>query len=209
MCLYVASYLLGGVPFGYLIAKSQGVDLTKVGSGNIGATNVLRVLGPKAGIPAFLLDVAKGALPPVLVRLLWHSSEPGDLANHCVLLGVAAVLGHSFSPFLRFKGGKSVATGLGALLGTAPIVGLIGFGVFVVLYVATQYVSLSSLLACGSVMAAAFLTGQNPLFKVVYGLVCLFVAWRHKGNIQRLMKGEEPKTPLFKKKPPRDGGEGN
>ncbi len=206
--LYILAYFLGGVPFGYLIAKSKGIDLTKVGSGNIGSTNVLRVLGPKAGVLAFLLDVGKGALPPLLAHsLLPRYMGAVAVANHAVLVGVMAVLGHAFSPFLRFRGGKSVATSLGALLGTDPIVGLAGFLAFLVVYVTTQYVSLGSLLGSVAVLTAAVLTHETPLFIVVYAAVALFVIVRHKGNIQRLLKGQEPKTP-WKRKPPDEPPEG-
>lgn len=204
--LYVFAYLLGGVPFGYLIAKSRGVDLTKIGSGNIGATNVLRALGPAYGIPAFILDVAKGALPPVCVQSLMSGQFPPlEVANHAVLTGVLAVLGHSFSPFLRFRGGKSVATGLGALLGTSPIVGLSAFGAFVLVYGLTQFVSLGSILGCMTAIVVAFATRQAPLFLVVYTVVPSFVIWRHRENIRRLFRGEEPKTPMRRPKKPEDG----
>ncbi len=197
--LLAGSFLLGSIPFGLLIGKARGVDVRKAGSGNIGATNVWRLLGPTWGTISFLLDVAKGAAAATICGLMQPEAffffMKGDAA---VLGGVAAVAGHMLSPFVGFKGGKGIATGLGALLGTAPIVGLGGFGVFLLTMVFCQYVSLSSLVAVIAVMSLAIFFRQSPLFLITYGLIGLYVYIKHIPNIKRLLKGEEPK---FKVKP--------
>ncbi|MBS1712888.1 MAG: glycerol-3-phosphate 1-O-acyltransferase PlsY [Armatimonadetes bacterium] len=194
--LYLGSYLLGSVPFGLLVGLTKGIDLRQVGSGNIGATNVFRTLGKKAGLLAFALDVLKGVVPPVVARTaLQGVVTDAQRADHVVLVGVVAVLGHTFSPFLKFKGGKGVATGFGALLGSAWIVGTAGFAAFVAVWFASGYVSLASITACLTVIASAYLTRQPPVFLAVYSIVPLLVIAKHAPNIRRLFKGEEPKTP--------------
>jgi glycerol-3-phosphate acyltransferase PlsY len=115
-------------------------------------------------------------------------------------MGVAAVVGHTFSPFLRFKGGKGVATSLGVLFGAAPVVGAIGLGVFVLLFLATRIVSLSSLIAAVAAVAAGAITGQGTVFLAVFGSLTAYLFVRHRENIKRLLRGEEPKLELRKKK---------
>lgn len=194
LLIFVAAFLAGSIPFGFLIGKSQGKDIRKEGSGNIGATNVWRILGPTWGTVSFVLDVAKGALVPALVNLLAVKGDWGistmDLATAA---GVVSVAGHMFSPFVGFKGGKGIATGLGALLGTAPLVGLCGFGVWFGAMFMGQYVSISSLAAVIGVMAFAFFFRQSPFFIVVYALVGIYVYVKHIPNIKRFLKGEEPR----------------
>ena len=169
-----------------------------VGSGNIGATNVARVLGWKLGIVVFLLDVAKGVFPPLAT--LWATGDHGA----GVLMGAVAVVGHTLSPFLGFKGGKGVATSLGALVGSAPLVGAIGFGAFLLLFAATRIVSLSSLIAALSVMLVGYVTDQSWQFFAVFGPLVAYLFIRHTANIKRLLRGEEPKLDLRSKKDNRD-----
>jgi glycerol-3-phosphate acyltransferase PlsY len=189
----IGSYLLGALPFGFIVARLCGVDITSVGSGNIGATNVTRVLGWKLGLVVFLLDVAKGVVPPLVCVAMTADRDAA------ILMGVVAVFGHTFSPFLRFKGGKGVATSLGALVGSAPVVGLAGFGVFLLLFALTRIVSLSSLVAALTVLVFGALTKQTWVFFAVFVPLVGYVFVRHKSNITRLLKGEEPKL-TFKKK---------
>lgn len=197
--LLAVSFFLGSIPFGLLIGKARGVDVRKAGSGNIGATNVWRLLGPTWGTISFLLDVAKGAAAALLCGLIQPEAFwiflKGDAAT---LGGVAAVAGHMLSPFVGFKGGKGIAAGLGALLGSAPLVGLGGFGIFLITMVFCQYVSLSSLVAVIAVLSLAVYFKQSPLFLVTWGAIGLYVYIKHIPNIKRLLKGEEPK---FKLKP--------
>lgn len=179
-----------------LVGLTKGIDLRKVGSGNIGATNVFRTLGTKAGLVAFTLDVLKGVVPPVAARVVLQGvCTDSQIADHAVLAGVVSVLGHTFSPFLRFRGGKGVATGFGALLGSAWVVGTAGFVGFLFVWIVTDTVSLASITACLIVIAAAYLTRQPPVFLAVYSIVPLLVIAKHAPNIRRLAKGEEPKTP--------------
>jgi glycerol-3-phosphate acyltransferase PlsY len=184
------SYVLGSVPFGVLVARLHGIDLMAVGSGNTGATNVTRALGWKLGLLVFVLDVAKGAAPPVVAMSVFHSEAAA------VLMGVAAVVGHTFSPFLKFRGGKGVATSLGVLFGSAPIVGVAVFAVFLALFALTRIVSLSSLTATACVIIVGLLTHQGWVFFAVFGPLVLYVFVRHRDNIVRLMKGEERKLDI-------------
>ncbi len=194
--ILILGYLVGSIPVGVIVAKSKGIDIMSVGSGNIGATNVARTLGRGLGFLVFGLDVLKGVLPAIAGA---HFVGP-ELS---ILAGVAAVLGHTFSPFLKFKGGKGIATGLGALLGSAPLAGLAGFGVFLVVFLLTRIVSISSLVAGIGVLTAGFILDLPSTFFFVFGPLVAWVFYKHKPNIQRLLKGEEPKLDLsskFKKK---------
>lgn len=201
---YIASYFIGAIPVGVLVARAKGVDIMATGSGNIGATNVGRVLGKKAGILVFILDILKGVVPTVAVHFLGISGEFGlSLVDQQVICGVLAILGHMLSPFLKFKGGKGIATGLGALLGTAPLIGICAFGIFLLFFALTRIVSLSSILAViGVVTMAATVFPHGTLFLVVYSLVVLYVIIKHIPNMKRLFKGEEPKFEFKKDSKP-------
>ena len=191
-------YLLGSLPFGYLVARAHGVDIFKAGSGNPGATNVKRVLGAKAGNTVFALDALKGALAAAWPMLpLLHAPDVRMMG----LVGViAAVLGHSFSIFTKFKGGKGVATAAGGLVVLMPVSCAIGAVVWVVTFLLTRYVSLGSILAAVAVPAASWLRG-NPLpLNIVATVVGLFVIIRHRENIKRLLNGTESR--FAKKAPP-------
>lgn len=204
----IVGYLLGSLPFGYVVARAHGVDIFKEGSGNPGATNVKRVLGAKfgtkgkrAGNFVFALDAVKGALAagwPMFLPLA--ALDRGHLG----LVGViAAVLGHSFSLFTKFKGGKGVATAAGGLLVLIPFACLAGAVVWLVTFIATRYVSLGSILAAIAVPAVSwyrFTRGDHPLaFSLVATALGAFVVFRHRANLQRLFAGTEPK---FARKPP-------
>ena len=197
----VVGYILGSVPNGYLVAKAHGVDIFKVGSGNPGATNVKRVLGAKAGNTVFALDAVKGALAAGWIFLyhaisatgfLFSGADSSDAIRKLALVGVvAAVLGHSFSIFTKFKGGKGVATAAGGLVVLMPISCLIGSAVWMLTYYASRYVSLASLLAAVAVPTASWLRG-NPLpLNIVATVLGLFVIIRHRENIKRLLNGTE------------------
>lgn len=197
-------YLLGSLPFGYVVARAHGVDIFKEGSGNPGATNVKRVLGEKfgakgkqAGNMVFVLDAVKGALAAGWPLI------PGIVLPEERMLGlvgvIAAVLGHSFSIFTKFKGGKGVATAAGGLVVLMPVSCLIGALVWLATFALTRYVSLGSVLAAVAVPATSWLRG-NPLpFNLVATAIGLFVIVRHRENIKRLIAGTETK---FTKKPP-------
>lgn len=184
--LFVASYLLGAVPFGVLIARSQGADLTKIGSGNIGATNVKRALGAKWALLVFVLDVMKGLAPTIAARAI------DDRPWMWYLVGASAVIGHCASPFLRFKGGKGVATSLGMVAGASPLVAAAGFAVFIAVLLTTRYVSLASMVAVVASVATALIL-RDWTYAVVGSILLLFVIYTHRANIQRLRNGTENK----------------
>lgn len=185
--LILVAYGLGAIPFGVLIARSRGIDLFKVGSGNVGATNVKRALGKGPALLVFALDVLKGAAPAVGARLLTGSPE------WALAAGLAAIAGHCLSPFLRFRGGKGVATGLGMLSGAAPLVAVSALGLFLASMAVWRYVSLSSIVAAASLLPLGLLYGDSPVMLASYGVLGVFVIWRHRANIARLRNGTESK----------------
>jgi len=188
----VLSYLLGAIPFGFLIARSRGVDIRAVGSGNIGATNVMRVVGKSWGIFTLVLDALKG-LGAVYLAGLSSADAPSWFGLAC---GCAAICGHSFPVYLKFKGGKGVATSAGVLIGVAPAAFGVGIFVFTVVFALFRYVSLGSIAAATAVPIASFLLawsdGQSPgVTSYALTLLGLVVIWRHRANIRRLLAGTE------------------
>ena len=203
-----AGYFLGALPFGYLVARAYGVDIFKTGSGNPGATNVKRVLGAKAGNMVYVLDALKGALAtgwPLLYYRLSHQSITSvttdaagrilwtiDWSLTTAVIGLlAAVLGHTFSIFTRFKGGKGVATTSGGLLVLMPVPILIGTAVWFTMFFASRYVSLASILSAVVVPAMAWAFGLPLILKIVVTLLGALVIVRHHSNIRRLFAGTE------------------
>lgn len=192
----VAAYLLGAVPFAYLVARARGVDIRTVGSGNVGATNVFRAVGKGAGVLTFLLDAAKGyaaaaGLPPALTALGVPADQHWPLYG--ALGGLAAVCGHNWPVYLGFKGGKGVATSAGMLLGIAPAAMGLGFGAWIVVFLASRYVSVASIAAALVVVAAGWVWRAPgapllPAFLTVIGALTLV---RHRSNLQRLRAGTE------------------
>jgi glycerol-3-phosphate acyltransferase PlsY len=187
----VLSYASGSLPFAWLAGRAAGVDLRQQGSGNLGATNVFRVLGWKIGLLVFVADALKGALPVLLLPPRIES--PVDRGLWAIACGIAAIAGHVRPLFLRFrKGGKGVATAAGVFFALAPVPMLVTFGLFVAVVLVTGYVSLGSLLS--AVVLPAFLLvtqgSRAPLF-VVSVLIATFVFWTHRANIGRLRRGEE------------------
>jgi len=185
------SYAAGSIPFAYLAGAAAGVDLRKQGSGNLGATNVFRVLGWKVGILVFLADALKGALPVLLLppRIV----APGYPVLWALGCGIAAIVGHVRPLYLGFrKGGKGVATAAGVFFALAPLPMLITFAVFVAIVLGTGYVSLGSLVAALLLPALLLITrgADSPLFIVSVVIAC-FVFWTHRANIGRLRRGEE------------------
>jgi glycerol-3-phosphate acyltransferase PlsY len=185
------AYISGSIPFAHLVGIAKGVDLRTQGSGNLGATNVFRVLGWKIGLAVFLADALKGALP---VLFLPRRLEAGyDPAVWAIAIGIAAIAGHVRPIFLKFsKGGKGVATAAGVFFALAPLPMLVSFGVFVAVVFATGYVSLGSLVSAVLLPALLGVTlGLSaPLF-LVSVVIAAFVFWTHRANIGRLRRGEE------------------
>lgn len=189
----VAGYLLGSLPFGYLVARSKGVDIFAVGSRSSGATNVRRVLGSGPGNTVLALDILKGAVAagwPLLVA--WGVIRAFDVPSILGYVGLGfALLGHSFSCFTRFKGGKGVATGAGGLAVLMPNVAVASVVVWIVVFLAARYVSLASLAAAVSLPLLALLFKKDALALCLTGAVALFVIIRHRANVVRLLKGTE------------------
>ena len=191
----LAGYVLGSVPFGLLVSRMKGLDIRQHGSGNIGATNVWRVCGWRYGLPVFVLDVLKGAASVLVAR--WIAIRfNGDPAWTATAAATACILGHSFPIWLRFKGGKGVATSLGVLFGLMPMVSLGVLLLWAVIFKASGYVSLASIVAA---LALPLLAGGAQYAGWGYGWPCvgfafiaaLLVLVRHRGNIQRLRSGTE------------------
>lgn len=182
---FVIGFLVGGIPFGFLIGKSKGLDIRKAGSGNIGATNVARLCGKKAGGLALSLDVTKGFLPAFFVARY--------NINYGIIAGVGAVLGHIFTPFLKFRGGKGVSTALGVFLGLAPVPVLLCFGLWFVILLIFRYVSVASMSAAVCAPFLIYLM-KKPHQLIFLGIAVAFlIIGRHIPNIKRLLKGKEPK----------------
>lgn len=195
------SYLCGSVPSSVWWGKGFfGVDIREHGSHNAGATNTFRVLGPKAGIPVLLLDVLKGFLPVRLLPL-WSGTEPYSDAWTLlrVLLVSAAVLGHLYPVFAEFRGGKGIATSLGGVLAIHPGSAMICIAVFFIVFMATRYVSLASLVAAVAFpVVVTFVYHESSLvLKIFSVLLCVVVFYTHRQNIGRLLKGKEGRMDLF------------
>jgi glycerol-3-phosphate acyltransferase PlsY len=198
--IVIASYIFGSIPFGYVAGRLAGIDVRKVGSGNVGATNVVRVLGKRYGYPVFVLDVLKG-FGAVKISMLMASGRPPAWNSpeiFGILAATSAVLGHVYPPWLKFKGGKGVATSAGALLALTPVATLIGVSVWIIVFWLTRYVSLASITAAVVLPIVILMVrshDQNSGKPLVYSSVCVaaLVVWRHRSNLSRLMRGTEPR----------------
>ncbi|MFC1571675.1 glycerol-3-phosphate 1-O-acyltransferase PlsY [Candidatus Margulisiibacteriota bacterium] len=187
LVIFIASYLIGSIPFGYLIARLWKIDIRQAGSGNIGATNVLRTLGPIPGSIVFTLDLLKGALPIFLAQRI--TSDPRLI----ILAGLCVIIGHMFSVFMKFKGGKGAATGLGVLLGIAPDI-FLGAVILTALIIGlTRYVSVASIIMSILITAAFYFLNRPLPYTIVAATVAVLVIIRHGPNIKRLISGTEPK----------------
>ncbi|BDU50647.1 glycerol-3-phosphate 1-O-acyltransferase PlsY [Haliovirga abyssi] len=192
----VLSYFIGAIPSGVIIGKKfKNIDIREHGSKNSGATNAYRVLGAKLGIIVFIFDVLKGIIP-ILIGMSFKIAP-----HNLVYLGVAAIIGHTFSPYLKFKGGKGVATSLGVFLILVPKTILFVFGVFAIIVYFSKYISLGSITAAFLFPFANYFFYKNNKIEVTIlgALVAAYIIYKHKSNIGRLLKGEENKF-NFKKK---------
>jgi glycerol-3-phosphate acyltransferase PlsY len=199
----LAAFLIGGIPFGYIAGRLRGLDLRREGSGNIGATNAIRVLGKAWGFPVFILDVLKAVVPLLLVRA-WADQSPGlfPYGEQCLLIAVAAaaVLGHNFCPYLGFKGGKGMATSGGVLLALMPWSCLACVVIWVLLFFTTRYVSVASIAAAALLPVATWFAYPGKYgFFVLAALLGILAIWRHRSNIQRLREGSESRFERKKK----------
>lgn len=205
-CWILAAYLVGGIPFGFLIGKMRGVDVRTVGSKNIGATNVFRTVGKKWGVLAFACDVLKGLIPTLLAKqwALDPELQP-DGSWFPLVVGVMCVVGHMLTPYMKFRGGKGVATAFGMLLGLAPALVGTAFALFAVVFALSHYISLGSISAAVFLMVAVWFPilgtegWRNLPQCVLVTLMAAFVIFKHRANIGRLISGTESKIYLFRK----------
>jgi len=207
------AYLLGSIPTGFLVARSRGVDIRTLGSGNIGATNVLRSLGKPAGILVLLADALKGWLAVFCVAKLFaicFYPEAGPTAREWFALcaGACAILGHNYSCWLHFKGGKGIATSAGALVALVPVPLLISLGVWIVVFALSRYVSLASIAASVTLPLAEWLLGESPTIVIVTSGLAVLAIYKHKANIKRLLDGTESRINL-RKSPPASADQSN
>ncbi|MDQ7039260.1 MAG: glycerol-3-phosphate 1-O-acyltransferase PlsY [Aquificota bacterium] len=187
--LTLFGYLLGSVLFGEIIAKAKGVNIREIGSGNVGATNVGRALGKRYALLVFLLDAGKGFLPAYLGFRVMDTGSTG-----MVLVGLAPVVGHMFPLFSRFRGGKGVATAFGVLTALSPVVAVLAFLVWGLVLLVTRYVSLASIISSFSSPFLLAVFGYQPPVLILALLVALLIVIRHRPNIDRLLRGEEPRV---------------
>jgi glycerol-3-phosphate acyltransferase PlsY len=184
----LASYLLGSLPFGFIAARLRRIDILRMGSGATGATNVLRVLGPVYAVPVMLLDIGKGALSAYVGLRYLGLGVLGAL-----IAGAAAISGHNWSVFLRFKGGKGVAASAGVALVAFPMILAVALVVFVLTIAVTRYVSLGSILGAWSGFLVSLTPGYGIVHRVPVLVLVLLITFQHRSNIGRLLKGSERK----------------
>ncbi len=199
------AYLLGSIPFGFLIAKSQGRDIRTLGSGNIGATNVFRSISKKLGILTFALDVGKGLCGVLLVPLLAAKLSGAEYTGMALPLGCGAmtIAGHNWSCYLGFKGGKGIATSAGMLIALSPLCVGIAFLGWLIVFLTTRYVSVASIFACVVLAVAVWPLHMNQdgiWFPAVLTALAALGIWKHRGNIARLCAGTESRFDFKKKK---------
>ncbi len=207
--LLVIAYLLGSIPNAVWIGKRYyDIDVREYGSKNAGSTNVLRVLGRRAALPVFALDILKGFVAVVLIDLLKYHPDVSNvwIINLGIIAVFAVVLGHIFPIFAGFKGGKGVATLVGAIIGINPSIVLLCLGVWLIIFIIFHYVSLSSMIAGGCLPIFALVSptaSQSIPFIIFTFVIAVLLVWTHRKNIDRLREGTESKTYIFKKRPPK------
>ncbi|HEX3889809.1 MAG TPA: glycerol-3-phosphate 1-O-acyltransferase PlsY [Verrucomicrobiae bacterium] len=202
----VAAYLLGSIPTGFLVAKARGIDIQKVGSGNIGATNAMRVLGKPTGIFVLLADAVKGyvacaLIPPLVFNWLaphysglfqyFHDTPIENQIKYHLVAGIFAVLGHNYPCWLKFKGGKGIATTAGVYLALAPAALGIALAVFILTILVTRYVSVGSIVAAIVLPVAVWFAKENLFLEIVTIALCALAILKHRKNMQRLLAGTE------------------
>ncbi|MEN9572521.1 MAG: acyl-phosphate--glycerol-3-phosphate acyltransferase [Verrucomicrobiota bacterium] len=195
--LILLSYLLGSIPTGFLVAKAKGVDIRSVGSGNIGATNVFRILGKGPGIFVLTADAMKGVLAVALVAPFASklgTSSDALLPHFPALAGICAILGHNYTCWLKFKGGKGIATTAGVFAALAPAAFGIALATWLVVFAVSRYVSLASIVAAVALPLAVWLTGNGALLIGVSTALGALAIYKHKANIERLRAGTESRV---------------
>jgi acyl phosphate:glycerol-3-phosphate acyltransferase len=194
------AYLLGSIPTGYLVAKSRGIDIRAVGSGNIGATNVFRILGKPAGIFVLAVDAMKGFFACQFVGVfayIWlvqgagFDADSADAEFHKIVGGLFAILGHNYTCWLKFKGGKGIATSAGVILALMPVALAISLGTWLLLLAITRYVSVASIGAAFILPFAAWWADYSPRMQIVAVVIGVLAIYKHRANIRRLRAGTE------------------
>ena len=201
--LIVAAYLLGSIPTAVWIGKAfYDIDVREHGSGNAGATNTFRVLGKKAGVPVLTIDILKGWLAANLAYINGYDIGSEEFVNLQLALGLVALMGHIFPIYVGFKGGKGIATLLGVVLAIQPYAALVAIGVFLMIFLSTNYVSLSSIVAAITFPIITIIIFHAKVQSLIMFsmFIAVIVLITHQKNIERLLKGEESKTRLSKKK---------
>jgi acyl phosphate:glycerol-3-phosphate acyltransferase len=196
----LVAYLLGSIPTGFLVAKARGVDIRTVGSGNIGATNAFRVLGKGFGIFVLLMDALKGWVAVEVGAHVMAKLLPGpDPEYLAITAGIAAILGHNFTCWLHFKGGKGIATSAGVLIALVPLALVIILSIFIIFFVTTRYVSVGSIAAAFALPFATWFTQHDIGLTVVMTAIGALAILKHRKNIQRLLNGTENRIQFRKK----------
>ena len=212
---YILTFFVCGIPFGKIFARLLGkIDLQKVGSGNIGTTNALRAGGPKVAIPTLICDVFKGVLGVNAARLVVANMvriEPVDVLalnggagigdTLLAIAGLVCLCGHIFSPYLHFKGGKGIATGVGVLFGLSWPFAFLHLGIFIVVVAFTRLVSLGSIITVLAlpITVPLYFAGDSLSFKVILSLLGLLIVWAHRSNVRKLLNGTESKLSISKR----------
>lgn len=197
----LAAYLIGSMPTAYIFTRLiKNVDIRRYGSGNIGATNVFRVVGKIPGIIVLAIDMLKGFIAVSFIANFFLYAEPVARPEfYRILIGISAIAGHNWTIFLKFKGGKGVATSAGVLLGLMPDIFLFGFLVWFFVFSITRFVSLASIIASISIPIFSLMFGKPTEIVIFMSILCLAIVYKHRANIKRLKIGEEKKIRLFRR----------
>jgi glycerol-3-phosphate acyltransferase PlsY len=190
----VAAYLLGSIPTGYLVGRARGIDIRTIGSGNIGATNAMRVLGKPAGIFVLLMDALKGYTACAWLSgwlIAQFAVAPAQQEGFRIFAGIAAVLGHNFTCWLKFKGGKGIATSAGVFFALAPLAAGVALCSWIIAFALSRYASVASIVAATALPATVWLTPNSLLLRIVTTALGLLAIFKHRGNIKRLLQGTE------------------
>ncbi len=199
----ISAYLIGSIPTAYILGRLiKGIDIRRFGSGNIGATNTFRVMGKAPGLVVLAIDILKGFIcVSYIADLFLYISPAARPELYKVLVGLATITGHNWTVFLKFKGGKGVATSAGVVIGLIPKIFWFGFSVWLIVFALTGFVSLASIIASVSIPVFTLIFGEPTEIIVFMSLLCLAIVYKHRSNIQRLKSGEEKRIRLTRRRP--------
>lgn len=197
----LTAYLIGSIPTAYIFGRViKGIDIRKFGSGNVGATNTFRVMGRFPGLVVLFIDIFKGFVCATYIANVFMLISPVARPElYRVIMGLGAIAGHNWSVFLKFKGGKGVATSSGVVIGLIPKMFVLGFFVWLVVFLVTGFVSLASIIASICVPIFTFIFGAPTEIVIFMCVLCIAIVYRHRSNIRRLLKGEEKRIVIFKR----------